>query len=386
MIRQRRIVGIVTAAAIPLLAACPRTIAPGDPLPDLTDAERDQFERGRAVFDSVFTAATGLGPLFNSVSCGACHSTPVAGGFGADVEVHVAAVRSDGLCDPLIAAGGPVIQQRATQALIDSLGIEREPVPADATVPAARTTPVAFGRGLLDAVPDSTILALADPDDRDADGISGRPNRFFDGRLGRFGRKALIPTLREFNDGAFVIEQGVTTPGSPVEQTIGGQPIPAGVDPVPEPEITQEAADLADAFTRFLAPPTPLRLTGEGRRGQQVFDSIGCTACHVATLRTGDAPIAALRNRDVTAYTDLLLHDMGAEMADICLGLAEPAEFRTEPLIGLRFLERFLHDGRATSVEEAIEAHAGEAATVRERFRGLSDADRTALIAFLNSL
>ena len=376
---------VAVTVAIPLLAACPPRLEPGDPIRGLTNDQRDMFDRGRIVFDSVFTPETGLGPLFNSVSCAACHGSPVSGGFGADVEVHVAVLRPDGFCDPLIAQGGPVIQQAATPALT-ALGIDREPVPADATVQARRTTPVIFGRGLLDAVPDSVILALADPDDRDGDGISGRPNRFFDGRLGRFGRKALIPTLREFNDGAFVIEQGVTNPGAPIEQTIGGQPIPEGVDPVPEPEITQEEADLTDGFARFLAPPTPLKLSDEGRRGRQVFGEIGCAACHVPALRTGDSPIAALRNQEVAAYSDLLLHDMGDELADICLGLALPSEFRTEPLIGLRLVERFLHDGRATSLEEAIEHHGGEAATARERFRGLAGADRAALLAFLTSL
>jgi CxxC motif-containing protein (DUF1111 family) len=378
---------LVLAALLPVFIACARQLRPGDPLEGLTRDQKAQFERGRVVFDSAFTPETGVGPLFNAESCVACHGNPTSGGFGAQVEVHVGVLRSNGVCDPLVQQGGPVIQQRVTPALRSALGIDREPDPADADVLAQRTTPVAFGRGLLDAVPDSVILGLADPYDQDGDGISGRVNRFFDGRLGRFGRKALIPTLREFNDGAFVIEQGVTNPAVPNEETIGGRPIPEGVDPVPEPEIDQEASDLTDAFVRFLAPPAPLASTREGVRGRDLFSRIGCADCHVPTLRTGDSPIEALRHKDVAAYTDLLLHDMGPDLADdICVNLARPSEFRTEPLIGLRLVEQFLHDGRAKSLEQAIELHGGEAAGSRDRFLELSSDDRAALLAFLRSL
>src|SRR3989442_10345443 len=134
-----------------------------------------------------------------------------------------------------------------------------------------RTPPVISGRGLPDLVPASVISSSADPADKNHDGISGRPNRNVDGRIGRFGRKALVPTLREFNDGAFVAEQGVTNPAVPTEETIGGKPIPPGVAPVADPEINQDQLDLTNDFVRFLAPPTPERLGGEGRRGREVF-------------------------------------------------------------------------------------------------------------------
>src|SRR2546422_5711469 len=100
-------------------------------------------------------------------------------------------------------------------------------------------------------------------------------------------------------------------PAVRTEETIGGKPIPAGVDPVPEPEINQQELDLTDTFVRLLAPPTPLRVGRDERRGRELFSEIGCAACHVPTLRTGDSPIAALRNQKFAAYTDLLLHDMG---------------------------------------------------------------------------
>ena len=373
------------ASLIAAIAACQRPLKPGDPVRGLTVDQRTLFDRGRVVFDSVFTPPTGLGPTFNAVACGECHEDPVAGGVGDEVEVHASAFRPP-ICDPLVQEGGIVVQQQVTPALKAALGIDSEPFPPSATGRGLRTSPVVFGRGLLDLVPDSVILSYADSADRNADGISGRPNRFFDGRVGRFGRKALVPTLKEFNAGAGPIEMGVTNPLALGEQTIGGNPIPAGVDPLPEPEINQEATDLTDAFVRFLAAPTPLKANSAARRGRELFASVGCAGCHIPTLRTGSSPIAALNTKDVAAYTDLLLHDMGPDLADICLTQASPAEFRTEPLIGLRVATQFLHDGRAKTLEQAIQLHGGEAARARDSFLGLSETERAALIAFLKTL
>ena len=382
------------AVAIALLffaAGCEKPLKPGDPVPKLTKEQRDRFARGKVVFDSVFTPETGLGPLFNQDACGECHEDP-AGGRGDEVEVHATAFHASppnpppAVCDPLAQEGGPVIQLHTTPALKQALGIDQEPFPPSATARAKRTTAEIFARGLLDAVPESVILAYADPDDKNHDGISGRPNRFVDGRLGRFGRKALVPTLDEFNAGAFSAEMGITNPAVRAEETIGGQPIPAGVDPVADPEIDQHALDLTNAFVRFLALPTPAKLGREGRRGRKLFSQIGCAACHVPTLRTGDSPVPALRNKEFAAYTDLLLHDMGPDMADICLGLATPSEFRTEPLIDLRHADNYLHDGRAATLQQAIAAHGGEAAGARDRFEALPSGDQNALIAFLKSL
>jgi CxxC motif-containing protein (DUF1111 family) len=150
---------------------------------------------------------------------------------------------------------------------------------------------------------------------------------------------------------------------------------------------------LTDAFVRFLAPPAPLKLSNEGKRGREIFSRIGCARCHVPKLKTGEHPVKALRNKEVAAYTDLLLHDIGQEGADICLGVATPSEFRTEPLMGLRLSEqieegepRFLHDGRARSIEEAITLHGGEGTNARDKFRALSEAYRRALLTFLRSL
>jgi CxxC motif-containing protein (DUF1111 family) len=375
-------------AAIGLIAAgCVPRRELGDPLAGLTPEQRARFAGGREEFQRVFTPETGLGPLFNANSCAECHESPVAGGTGDEVEVHVAAFDpATTFCDPLADRGGPVIQQSVTPALKAALGIDIEPIPAAATARASRSTPDLFGLGVLDAIPDAAIEALADPNDRDGDGISGRPNHFFDGRLGRFGRKALVPTLREFNAGAFVIEQGITTPETPTEETIGGDPIPEGVDPVAEPEISAEALSLANDFVRFSAPPAPRPLRGPARRGRSVFARIECHRCHVPSLRTGNNPVKALSHRRFHAYTDLLLHDMGPALADICLGEAAPSEFRTEPLMGVRLATSFLHDGRATTLEEAIRLHGGEASASRRRFEALSAKEREALLEFLRSL
>ena len=367
-------------------ASCPPPLKPGDPLRGLSAAELQRFERGRAAFARVFTPETGLGPLFNADGCAECHEDPAVGGSGDEVEVHRALLRPDGFCDPLADRGGPVFQQHATPALQAALGIDHEPEPAESTARAARSTPDVFGFGLLEAVPDSEIIAYADPDDRDGDGISGRPNFSLDGRLGRFGRKAFVPTLKEFVEGAYVIEQGITDPAVPTEESIGGRPIPAGVDTVPEPEIGQEELDLTEDFTRFLAAPQPLPLGGEGQRGRAIFEKIGCASCHLPSLTTGDSPVRALRYQRVYAYTDLLLHNMGAERADICFGQALPSEFRTEPLMGAHLMKTFLHDGAAKSIEEAVELHGGEAAAAKARFDGLPKGERAALLKFLNSL
>ncbi len=358
----------------------------GGPLPHLSREDRRRFELGSAVFQTVFTPATGLGPLFNGRSCAECHEDPVVGGVGDEVETHQSAFQG-GVCNDLAAIGGPVIQDSVTPALHDALGIDKEPPLPEATGTAHRTTPSVLGFGLLEAVPDEVILSHADPDDLDHDGISGRPNRTADGRLGRLGRKAQVATLDEFVSGAFVNEMGITNPAAPNEQTIRDNPLPAGVDPTPDPELSQDRVDATVAFVRFLAPPEQLKMNlVTGERGRHLFSLIGCASCHIPALPTGRSPEHALSHKFVYAFTDLLLHDMGPDLADICLGAAEPSEFRTEPLMGIHGKTAFLHDGRAQSIEQAIELHAGEAAAARERFMGLSTRQRVVLLRYLNSL
>jgi len=358
---------------------------PGGPMPLTADTQRAKFARGAALFNRIYTPESGLGPLFNGRSCAECHGLPVPGGSGLQVGLRVSTFRGDGVCADLSAAGGPVIQLKVTPALHDALGIDREPVPAGASV-AYRTTPPVWGTGLLDAVPDTEILALADPDDRDHDGVSGRPNWTAEGRLGRFGRKAQVGRLWDFVVQAYMMEMGITNEHFPVEQTIAGQPLPPGVDPDSGLEITEADGNDADWFERVLAPPEFAGSDELKAEGQAIFSRVGCAACHVPALRTRGHPIASMSNQVFFPYTDLLLHDMGPDLADICMGQALPEEFRTEPLWGLRYRSQFLHDGRAKTIAAAIDLHGGEASGARGRYFALSQQEQAILLRFLGDL
>lgn len=385
---------LLLAIMLVLIFSCPqkppKQAELGDPLLGLTDDQVQRFERGKAVFVRVFTPEDGLGPLFNSDACGECHEDPVAGGTGDEIEVHASKYVPGEDCDPLFQEGGPVIQQHATP-LLEAQGIDKEQIPPSATSQASRSTPQLFGFGLVDGIPDATILANEDPDDANGDGISGRANRFLDGRLGRFGRKAFTPTLAEFNAGAFPVEMGITTPLQPVEETINGQPVPPDTDPVPEPEVPLSDVEAVTDFVRFLAPTPRVYVTNKAERdsvehGEALFKQVGCASCHIPSMQTGPSDVASLDRKKVFLYSDLLVHDMGPDLADICLGLATPAEFRTEFLMGLRFREHFLHDGSAESVEEAILRHGGEGQSARDAFQGLSENDKGAVLKFLGTI
>jgi len=362
------------------------------PLAGLTAAELDRFNRGRVVFSRVFTSANGLGPSFNSASCANCHEEPSTGGFGddldEDVETHVSTF-SGGACNDLGSAGGAVIQHHTTDLLQASYpGYVAEAIPAAAgTNVAHRTTPALFGFGLIDAIAASTITALADPNDANGDGVKGRPS-MVNGQLARFGRKATDVTLLGFNAGAFQNEMGITSSVAPLEQLLAGVPFPFAnsVSPTTGAELSDEDLALATDFVRFLRPPPQLRASTEANDGRDLFVSIGCATCHVPSLRTGPSSIGALNNVRVAAFTDLLLHDMGPGLADICRGNTLPSEFRTEPLMGLHLRTHFLHDARSTTLVDAITQHGGEATRARDRFTGLSDKQRAALVAYLNTL
>jgi CxxC motif-containing protein (DUF1111 family) len=385
---------ILLSSCVLVFVGCPPKVPEqaelGSHLLGLTQEQVAQFQQGKAVFQRVFTPENGLGPLFNSNSCGECHEDPVLGGFGDEAEVHASRFIGPNNCDPLFQEGGPVIQQFATP-LLQAAGIQKEQIPPSATSQATRTSPQVFGFGLIDGIPEQTILANEDPNDANGDGISGRANRFIDGRVGRFGRKAFIPALFDFNSGAFPLEQGITTPFSPVEETVNGQPVPPGTDPVPDPEIPQSTIEQVNNFVRFLAPP-PRRFGKDHyerdqiTRGEKIFREIKCATCHTPQMETGPSNVQALNKQKVNLYSDLLLHDMGPQLADICLGLAGPEEFRTEFLMGLRFRTQFLHDGRASTLRQAIELHGGEATNSRNSFNALSDKDKEALLKFLDTI
>ena len=375
-----------------VLCACKSPKQPnlGEPLADLSRAERAQFEEGKKVFQRVFTPQDGLGPLFNANSCAQCHEDPVVGGVGDEIEIHATRFIAPNSCDPLFDQGGPVIQQNATP-LLQAKGIMKEQIPPGATAQAHRSTPPLFGFGLVDAIPEATILSHERRHGAKGDGIAGHANRTIDGRVGRFGRKAAVAALLDFNAGAFPQEMGVTTPLSPVEETINGTPVPPDTDPAPDPEITVEDIEKVTAFTRFLAPPPQQFFTNHtdlhlARRGRKLFAHLNCAVCHRPKMNTGPSTSKALNRKTVALYSDLMVHDMGSALADICLEQAHPSEFRTEMLMGLRFRQQFLHDGSAKTVQEAIERHGGEARNSRDRFKALKEKDKQALLKFLETI
>ena len=259
-----------------------------------------------------------------------------------------------------------------------------QPLSAD-VLRSLRAPPPVFGRGLLEALPDDAVLALADPDDVNGDGISGRVNWVFDAvthqtRIGRFGVKANTATLFEQSAAAYLADMGVSTPVFP--------------EPDGSFELDFDTLDAVTFYIRTLAVPTR-RAPGAGAaRGEALFDAAGCATCHTPSLTTGDSPIAALRYQTIAPFTDLLLHDMGEGLADGRPDFAaDGAEWRTPPLWGIGLTDTvlgargpLLHDGRARSLEEAILWHGGEGETAREYFRRASAEDRAALIEFLRSL
>ena len=366
------------------------------PVPGLTDAEMAAFARGDAEFSRKFAPNTGLGPIFNNTSCFACHSGDGRGRLDNSLQ-RIGAAGDDFLGH----LGGPQIQDKAIP------GAEFEPVPAGVSV-SVRLPPPVFGVGLIEAIPESAVLALADPDDADGDGISGRPNMVTSPdfvppgepgggsgqKLGRFGRKAQVSSLLQQVLEAYLQDIGVTSDFLPVENRnpLSSVPVEAA-DRVTDPEIPAATVQATTHYIRTLAPPAPGAMTPRREEGRQHFESVGCAGCHVPTLRTGPHPVRALADREVTLYSDLLLHDMGDALADNRPdGSASGREWRTTPLWGLRLMRRFLngdafllHDGRARGVEEAILLHGGEAQRARDAFAALTPAQRAALLDFVES-
>jgi CxxC motif-containing protein (DUF1111 family) len=364
-------------------------------LPGLTAAEIAAFVRGDGEFERRFAPSTGLGPIFNNVSCASCHSGDGRGRLSNALQRIGSADN-----DLLRLVGGPQIQDKAIP------GAEAERLPPGTAV-SVRLPPPVFGVGLIDAIPDATILALADPDDRDGDGISGRPNwvtpldyapnaptNAAGQRIGRFGRKAQTASLLEQTVEAYHQDMGITSDFRPRENhnPLSSVPVDAA-DRVVDPEVPPATVLAVVHYLRTLAPPRPGADTDERREGRALFASSGCTSCHVQTLRTGASEVAALANQPVELYSDLLLHDMGDALADNRPdGSASGREWRTTPLWGLRLMRQFLdgqalllHDGRARTVEEAILLHGGESARARNAFAALSPAQRRALIDFVES-
>jgi CxxC motif-containing protein (DUF1111 family) len=275
------------------------------------------------------------------------------------------------------------------------------------TMTSPRMAPQMIGLGLLEAIPEGDILAKADPEDRDGDGISGRPNRVWSierngAALGRFGWKAGQPTVLQQSAEAFAGDIGIGSwivPRAAGECTAAQQVCrnaPHGGTPqTPDEEINRKLLDLVGFYARNLAVPARRDPADpDVVAGKQIFTAVGCASCHTPSHVTGGAsPDPHLRGQRIWPYTDLLLHDMGEGLGDgRPEGLADGREWRTAPLWGIGLTETvnghtfFLHDGRARNLAEAILWHGGEAQRARDAFASLPREDRERLLAFVNSL
>ncbi|MCE2440990.1 MAG: thiol oxidoreductase [Candidatus Latescibacteria bacterium] len=408
------------------------------PIPTLSANELDMFLAGDATFEQVFVTPPaevnpGAGPVFSHTSCVGCHLRDGRGrgAFGAEPP-FVGSMLMRVSLPGYSAHGGPAPVPGFGVQLGDraNYGVEPEarvqvsffetvekladgeavylkhpvyyivepyqPLPAGVLL-SARMAPPVFGRGLLEAISESDILALSDPSDADGDGISGRPNyvhNFRTGRteLGRFGLKANNPDILQQVASAYNEDMGVTSPYFPRE-SVWGQPQHDGRDD--DPEITRETLDITTFYIQTLAVPARRNWDDpQVVRGEILFESTGCAGCHTTTFRTGSHEIPSLSGQIIHPYTDLLLHDMGEALADHRPDFdATGREWKTPALWGLGLTETvngsppgFLHDGRAATLLEAIMFHGGEAERSREAVRRLSTENREALLSFLRSL
>lgn len=424
----------------------------GGPFAGLTADETAFFNDGQARFIEVEVvsggANNGLGPRFNSNQCASCHAQPAIGGTSPATNPLFAVAALYGAHNVVpwfIAPNGPIREarfQRQPSGLTDgnvhdlfvisgrsdALGCNiAQPVFTPAGDPLTgkggnpnivfRIPTPLFGAGLIEAIPDSAILAnmSVNAAAKQALGVGGHPNAILsgnvntsanDGTITRFGWKAQNKSLLMFAGEAYNVEMGISnqlfpqkrdeTPGCTFNAT------PDDTDNF-TPSGGAATAVLSDIeafsnFMRLLAPPTPAPATASTTNGRAIFEQIGCSLCHTPSLTTGTAiasgstvsPSAALSNKQVNLFSDLIVHHMGTKLADgITQGAAGPDEFRTAPLWGLGQRVFFLHDGRASDLIEAIAAHASagsEANGVVARFEALSTQQMQDLLNFLRSL
>ena len=362
------------------------------PIEGLSSEQKRMFLKGDVAFnDEIFTKETGLGPVFVATSCGTCHA---GDGKGHPFSTLTRFGQSDTLGNQFLHLGGPQLQHRAIP------GFQPEAIPAGATF-SNFTPPANTGLGFLEAVSDATLLAQADENDSDGDGISGRPNwinvpqycLFRPGTIvrngkyiGRFGKKAAVYDLLQQTVNAYNQDMGINSTYEHYN-TYNGQDADA--------EVTNQTVQDVVFYLQTLKAPVQ-RTPGDPdvQAGKQIFLSINCGKCHTPQLQTGVSSIAALSNKTFFPYSDFLLHDMGPALNDgYTEGTALPAEWRTPPLWGLGLSKNsqggryfLLHDGRAKSIDEAILLHGGEAQGSKNAFQQLSPSDKARIIKFLESL
>ncbi len=364
------------------------------PFPGLSSDLQARFQAGLEAFTRRNGIEEGLGPVYNGRSCAECHAAPSVGGASPDAgrtRVTRFGQFLNGKFSELEELGGSLIQRRSIREIDPACPITGERVPREANVVSHRITPPIFGAGLIEAIPEAQILTREDPDDLDGDGISGRANRiqnFETGaeEVGRFGWQAPISTLHFFSGAALNGELGITNPSFQNENLPQGQPILAEWDRTPETEDDGRAVEAIADFMRYLAPLPTRPATAASRRGEALFTSVGCAACHTPEMQTaGSDPVLA--GKTVRLFSDLLLHDMGDRLADgFPMGRATGREWRTAPLWGVASRPVWMHDGRARSLDESIRLHGGESEASTQRYLGLNRNDRQALLEFLRTL
>jgi len=433
------------------------TVNAGTPLSTLTPAQLQFFQDGLSRFlqtDSVNgqmagETGVGLGPGFNSNSCGSCHAQPAVGGSSPSTSFYpfvgpnpqIAAATDYGGANTVpffISLDGPVREARFPFAVSASGSITNTPdggVHDVYTIAGRQDAPgcvmtqpnfeqmnkignlifriptPTFGAGLIESIPDATILAnmAANASFKQQLGISGHPNYSGnDGSITRFGWKAQNKSLEIFSGEAYNVEIGVTNELFPNERA--NPPSSCLYNPTPEDstnftlsgdEILSDVVEFSN-FMRFSNPPAPSTQGIPGNpsadsiaNGQAIFNRIGCTACHTPSLQTGPSSFTpGLSNQQAALFSDLLVHHMGSGLADnVSQGAAGPDEFRTAPLWGVGQRIFFLHDGRSTPANggllNAIQSHASqgsEANRVINQFNNLSPNQKQELLNFLRSL
>ena len=368
----------------------------------------DSFALDQQVYETTHDVNSGLGPVFNARACSDCHQNPVSGGPSQFTELRVGHKDANGnFVNPTIPIddGASSISGRS---LVNDRAVvpeAQEHVPATESIRALRAALNTLGDGFVEAIDDNTLLAIADQQARTTHGkIHGEaievpvleaPGK---NRIGRFGWKDQHSSLLSFIGDAYLNEMGITNRLKPVDETTIGK-VTADPEDVPD---NLGLADI-DHFAQFIrgtkAPPrdAELAVSADAQAGQRLFERVGCSDCHVASITTAPPGMlinggtfaipVALGNKIIHPFSDFLLHDIKTGDGIVQAGPQDTAnKLRTAPLWGLRTRSRLMHDHQSLTLENAIERHKGEAEDVADRFFDLTETQQQQLITFLNSL